>query len=59
MLLLGLLLTVIISLSPTESLGLFGALMVLSGLLLATYGCGNLEHLGASDAVTGRPISVS
>eukprot|EP00913_Durusdinium_trenchii_P033406 g31274.t1 len=43
LLLLGLLLTVIISLSPTESLGLFGALMVLSGLLLATYGCGNLE----------------
>eukprot|EP00435_Cladocopium_sp_Y103_P047501 s999_g14.t1 len=44
LLLLGLLLSVCISLIPASAgLGLFGALSVLGGLLLATYGCGELS----------------
>ena len=46
LLLLGLLLSVCISLIPASAgLGLFGALSVLGGLLLATYGCGELSYL--------------
>lgn len=44
LLLLGLLLSVCISLIPASAgLGFFGAFSVLSGLLLATYGCGDLS----------------
>jgi len=48
LLLLGLLLSVCISLIPASAgLGFFGAFSVLSGLLLATYGCGDLSWVHA------------
>ena len=52
LLLLGLLLSVCISLIPATAgsagLGFFGALSVLAGLLLATYGCGELSWVHSS-----------